>query len=191
MEGVGVGRLGRTSARYGQTTVVFTGPVRKWKKRWIPVSPSNNNNNNNTTNNNNTNNNNNGSHLVLYKWTPLSQTNNNNTNGADADAAAADDDKENEEVPPKRKFKYIPIAVTEEQEIEEVEEVEKVDEETKPTDSDLNADPALKIDGGLDEKPDINDVPMEENEEDNLRQDLNESIDLSLGLTAHEGDSDS
>ena len=36
MEGVGA-RLGRTSARYGPATT-FTGPVRKWRKEWVPVA---------------------------------------------------------------------------------------------------------------------------------------------------------
>jgi hypothetical protein len=173
---------------------MFTGPVRKWKKRWTHVSPPNNNNQINTNRTNSLNNgttthgNNNGSssHLFLYKWTPLSQINNNNSNATTNGAAAAEKNaiKEDEERP-KRKFKYIPIAVLEEQE-RELEEVEMVDEETKPTDIDPNAGPT-SITDGLDEKPDINDVPMEENEESNLRQDLNESFDL----TAHEGDSDS
>ncbi|KAH9617406.1 hypothetical protein KSS87_006580 [Heliosperma pusillum] len=35
MEGVGA-RLGRSSSRYG-TTTVFTGPVRKWHKNWVAV----------------------------------------------------------------------------------------------------------------------------------------------------------
>ncbi|KAF2530928.1 hypothetical protein F2Q70_00032891 [Brassica cretica] len=39
MEGVG-GRLGRSSTRYGGPATVFTGPVRKWKKKWVHVSPS-------------------------------------------------------------------------------------------------------------------------------------------------------
>uniref|UniRef100_A0A1D1ZAJ3 Protein CONTINUOUS VASCULAR RING 1 n=1 Tax=Anthurium amnicola TaxID=1678845 RepID=A0A1D1ZAJ3_9ARAE len=36
MEGVGA-RLGRSSTRYGPVTV-FSGPVRRWKKRWVHVS---------------------------------------------------------------------------------------------------------------------------------------------------------
>ncbi|KAA3478548.1 putative serine/threonine-protein kinase isoform X1 [Gossypium australe] len=199
MEGVGA-RLGRSSTRYGPVTV-FTGPVRKWKKKWVHVSPSNtgggggNNNNhsqNHHSNGNGTSNGNNGPHLVLFKWTPITQSQNNNkytNNSPKEDTVAAPEE------PPRRKFKYIPIAVIEEQKREaaENEAAENVDDEDKPSESDPSvAEPTSRTDG-FDEKPDINDVPMEENEEDDkmLRQDLNEStLDLSLGLTAHDGESD-
>lgn len=122
MEGVGA-RLGRSSTRYGPATV-FNGRVRKWKKRWVHVSPSNNNNNHNHSqqhhhinNANGTNatttpsNGNNGSHLLLYKWTPLTQTNNSNAaanhSNSNADKIPLKDDAPLE--PPRRKFKYIPV----------------------------------------------------------------------------------
>ncbi|KAK8591892.1 hypothetical protein V6N13_062488 [Hibiscus sabdariffa] len=191
MEGVGA-RFGRSSTRYGPATV-FTGPVRRWKKKWVHVSASNAGNNNNHSQNhhstNATSNGNNGTHIVLFKWTPISQSQNNNNSSKD-DAVAAPDE------PPRRKFKYIPIAVLEEQkgEAAENEAAEDVDDEAKPSETDPSvAEPTSRNDG-FDEKPDINDVPMEENEEDNkvVRQDLNEStLDLSLGLTAHDGESDS
>lgn len=115
MEGVGA-RLGRSSTRYGPATV-FTGPVRKWKKKWVHVSPSaasSNSNNNATTHNNNnhaSSNGNNGSHLLLYKWTPITQSQNNaNTNNSNGNAANAKDAApEPPEEPPRRKFKYIPV----------------------------------------------------------------------------------
>ncbi|KAK8629912.1 hypothetical protein V6N13_078729 [Hibiscus sabdariffa] len=196
MEGVGA-RFGRSSTRYGPATV-FTGPVRRWKKKWVHVSASNGGNNNNHSQNhhstNATPNGNNGTHIVLFKWTPISQTqnnnNNNNNNSSKDDAVAAPEE------PPRRKFKYIPIAVLEEQngEAAENEAAEDVDDEAKPSETDPSvAEPTSRNDG-FDEKPDINDVPMEENEEDNkvVRQDLNEStLDLSLGLTARDGESDS
>ena len=55
------------------------------------------------------------------------------------------------------------IAVLEEQKTDSAEDeaAEKVDDEAKPID--VDADASTK-DGGLDEKPDINDVPMEENQ---------------------------
>ncbi|KAJ0018466.1 hypothetical protein Pint_09709 [Pistacia integerrima] len=212
MEGVGA-RLGRSSTRYGPATV-FSGPVRKWKKRWIHVSPSNNNTNNSSnnhlshqnhhqhhiTNGNGSNSNgNNGSHLLLYKWTPLSQRDNNgngngNTNNGNGDKSSVKDDTTPEE-PPRRKFKYIPIAVLEEQKkAAESEAEENAENEAKPTDMEPSAvEPAPRSDG-FDEKPDINDVPMEENQDDEqvVRQDLNETtLDLSLGLKAHDGDSNS
>lgn len=70
-------------------------------------------------------------------------------------------------------------------EAEEQEASEKFDDESKPSDTDrIAAGPVSKSDSA-DEKPDINDVPMEENQDGNqvVRQDLNEStLDLSLGL---------
>ncbi|KAK8524298.1 hypothetical protein V6N13_015326 [Hibiscus sabdariffa] len=135
MEGVGA-RFGRSSTRYGPPTV-FTGPVRKWKKKWV-------------------------------------HTNNNNNSTDDDDVAAPEE-------PPRRKFKYIPIAVLEEQ---NKEAAENVDDEAKPSESDPSAAEPTSRNDGFDEKPDINDTPMDESQEDNkiVRQDLNEStLDLSLG----------
>ncbi|KAK2653017.1 hypothetical protein Ddye_012873 [Dipteronia dyeriana] len=211
MEGVGA-RQGRSSSRYGPPTV-FSGPVRKWKKRWIHVSPSNINNNNHSNqnhhhhhhNNNNvvngsTVNGNNGSHLLLYKWTPLIQKDgsNNNSNGnvnSNGEKSSAKDDMTPEEEPPRRKFKYIPIAVLEEQKkASEIEAAENPNNEAKPADTEANTAEPTHRTCGFDEKPDINDVPMEENQDNGqiVRQDLNEStLDLSLGLKAHKGDSNS
>ncbi|KAI5604900.1 hypothetical protein BDE02_01G317200 [Populus trichocarpa] len=107
MEGVG-SRLGRSSSRYGlsATATVLNGPVRKWKRKWVHVSPSptlnyRNNSHSNGHNNNNNNNNNNGSRLLLCRWTPLPPS------GAAAATSSSED-------PPKRKFRYTPIAVLEE-----------------------------------------------------------------------------
>ncbi|XP_057961192.1 uncharacterized protein LOC131153131 [Malania oleifera] len=198
MEGVGA-RLGRSSTRYGPATV-FNGPVRKWKKKWVHVSPSgaaaaaaaavaN-----NLSQTNNGTNGNNGSHLLLYKWTPISQSSN-NSNGdksSGKDAASAVATTAATEEPPRRRFKYVPIAVLEEQKNEAA---EKADDEAKPIDTDPSeAEPTSKS-NGFDEKPDINDVPMEESQAIDIaqvaRQDLNESLDLSLGLMARDGDHDS
>ncbi|KAK7840061.1 uncharacterized protein LOC112007423 [Quercus suber] len=222
MEGVGA-RLGRTSTRYGPATV-FTGPVRKWKKKWVHVAPStkDNNSHNNSnhshqihnhggataaaTANGTSTNGNNGSHLLLYKWTPITQSqntnnnnnnnnNSNNVNGGDKhDVAAAPEE------PPRRKIRYIPIAVLEEQKNEDAENeaAENVDDDDdddddKQIDIDPNATESTAKVEVLDEKPDINDVPMEENQDNNqlVRQDLNErTLDLSLGLKAHDDDHD-
>ncbi|KAG9147405.1 hypothetical protein Leryth_019666 [Lithospermum erythrorhizon] len=156
MEGVG-GRLGRTSSRYGPTTV-FTGPVRRWKKKWTHITAS-------STNNNSTPNT---SHLLLFKWTPLNC--NNGDKGSKEDDVSGDH-------PPKRKFKYVPVAVLEEQKLEASEQLE---DETLETDT--NVEPTSNSDE-LDEKPDINDVPMEEcqgvESKQEERQDLNESLDLN------------
>ncbi|XP_011000664.1 PREDICTED: probable basic-leucine zipper transcription factor E [Populus euphratica] len=213
MEGVGA-RLGRSSTRYGPATV-FSGPVRKWKKRWVHVTPPSSSSNHNNThshhhhhaisngtaaaNNSSSSNGNNGSHLLLYKWTPLSQSNgssspspatNNNGNSNNDDnknnANLSNGDAPDE--PPRRKFKYIPVDLLEKQkkEAEEQEALEKVDDESKLYDTDPKAELVSKSDSA-EEKPDINDIPMEENEDDNqvVRQDLNEStLDLSLGLVS-------
>ncbi|KAJ4980594.1 hypothetical protein NE237_031431 [Protea cynaroides] len=182
MEGVGA-RLGRSSTRYGPATV-FNGPVRKWKKKWIHVSPSNTvNHQSNGTNGNN------GSHLLLYKWTPLSLSNNNNgdkTTSEDDNAAAQPEE------PPRKKFRYVPIALLEEQ---KKEAAEKADEEAKPSDIDPSAGEESKSDDGSNGKPDINDVPMERaqpsDKDQSAPQELSETnLDLSLGLKARDGDHD-
>nr|DAD23520.1 TPA_asm: hypothetical protein HUJ06_024983 [Nelumbo nucifera] len=175
MEGVGA-RLGRSSTRYGPATV-FSGPVRKWKKKWVHVSSSSA--TNHTPQPNGTNGNN-GSHLLLYKWTPITRSNNNNNgdkNSAKDDNTAAVAPPEE---PPKRKFRYVPdllkikcivyvqnfssycplIAVLEEQKMEAD---EKTDEETKPSDADPSGGGTPRSDSS-NGKPDINDVPMEENQ---------------------------
>ncbi|XP_058758747.1 uncharacterized protein LOC131632000 [Vicia villosa] len=198
MEGVGA-RLGRSSTRYGPATV-FTGPVRKWKKKWVHVSPSsassNSNNNANHNHGSSNNGNNNGSHLLLYKWTPITQSQNTNNNGSHGNVKDAQ--IEPVEEPPRRKFKYVPVAVLEEQKNEatEIDEVaEKVEDESNPIEADSSAAEPTSKNEILDEKPDINDVPMEESEPQDknqvVRQDLNESLDLSLGLTSHDEENDS
>ncbi|KAK7332389.1 hypothetical protein VNO80_29140 [Phaseolus coccineus] len=199
MEGVGA-RLGRSSTRYGPATV-FTGPVRKWKKKWVHVAPSSASSNSHTNHNHNHTHSSNASHLLLYKWTPITQShntnNNNNSNSATANGNAKDVPPEQPEEPPRRKFKYVPVALLEEQrnEAAENEAAEKVDE-SKPIDADSGAAEPARKNETLDEKPDINDVPMEESQSQYknqvVRQDLNEStLDLSLGLTSHEDEHDS
>ncbi|PIN21301.1 hypothetical protein CDL12_05995 [Handroanthus impetiginosus] len=200
MEGVGA-RFGRSSTRYGGPTSVFTGPVRKWKKKWVHVPPSNSNHHNHTAANGTVNGSNGSSHLLLYKWTPMapsqtkegSQNDNNSSNNGNAESKNSDgDDDVAAEEPPRRKFKYIPIIVLEEQKNES----EQTDDETKPLESSINTGEATPKSDGYDEKPDINDVPMDENQAtDNSpvqRQDLNErTLDLSLGLKAHDGENKS
>ncbi|XP_058733511.1 uncharacterized protein LOC131605134 [Vicia villosa] len=110
MEGVGA-RLGRSSTRYGPATV-FTRPVRKWKKKWVHVSPSSasSNSKNNTNHNRGSSNNtyNNDSHLLLlYKWTTITESQNANNNGSNGNVKDAQ--IEPVEEPPRRKFKYVPV----------------------------------------------------------------------------------
>ncbi|KAL3627410.1 hypothetical protein CASFOL_028773 [Castilleja foliolosa] len=198
MEGVGA-RLGRSSSRYGPTTV-FTGPVRKWKKKWISVPPSNSNNHNHTAANGAIRESNgSASHLLLYKWSPITPSQNKDGNG-NADSKASEDDAVEAEEPPRRKFKYIPIAVLEEQNNELSEQIEEqteeqIEDEAKPNETNENTEEASKS-HGYDEKPDINDVPMDENEalENSTveRHDLNESpLELSLGLKADKEENES
>ncbi|RWW28696.1 hypothetical protein GW17_00006816 [Ensete ventricosum] len=161
MEVVG-GRLGRLSTRYAPATV-FSGPVRKWKKRWIPLSAPNSNAAANADGAR--------SNLLLYKWAPVSSP----ANGAPQ-----------AEEPPPKKFRFVPvtdpllsdgflfrfqlyslvpsqadlvrsISVIEEQ---KQEAAEKLDDENKP----VEADPSLQpnqIDSS-DSKPDMNNIAVEE-----------------------------
>ncbi|XP_019426357.1 PREDICTED: uncharacterized protein LOC109334837 [Lupinus angustifolius] len=184
MEAVGA-RLGRSSTRYGPATV-FTGPVRKWKKKWVHISPSSSNSNTNHSHSHSSNGSN-GSQLQLYKWTPITLSQNNTNGNSDAGKEEAEALEES----PRKKFKYIPVAVLEERN----EAAEKVEDEAKPIDADPSVAEPTRKNENWDEKPDINDVPMEESESQDknqvVRQDLNESLDLSLGLTSHDDELDS
>ncbi|KAJ8526251.1 hypothetical protein K7X08_028728 [Anisodus acutangulus] len=192
MEGVGA-RFGRSSTRYCPTTV-FTGPVRRWKKKWIHVRSVK----KTTATNGGVNGNNNGSHLMFLKWTPITVgQNNSNSSSADKDGDSESNDSNDVisiEEPRKRKFKYIPISLLEDQKNEISDQDE---DEAKPMEADANTGEPTSQDDDCDEKPDINDVPMEENQDPEdkppERQDLNEStLDLSLGFRAHEeNDADS
>ncbi|CAM8905727.1 unnamed protein product [Rhodiola kirilowii] len=193
MEAVGA-RLGRSSNRYG-TTTVFTGPVRKWKKKWIHVAPPSSasngssrdrDGNHQSSQSANGSNSSNGPNVMLYKWTPISQKENSGENG---ETTPVKDDGVVER--PRKKLKYIPIALLEEQKNEASEHME---EETKATKADPSSDEQASKANSADEKPDMNDTPMQENEEidaadgeQEKRQDLNKTtLDLSLGLTAHD-----
>ncbi|CAI8596653.1 unnamed protein product [Vicia faba] len=105
METVGSTRLGRASSRYG-APAVFSGPVRKWEKKWVHVSPS-------SFNNSNSKNSNGSSRLLLRRWTPVTNR------------SSADDARDVSDEPPRRKFRYTPIALLEEQKKGAVEKVEK------------------------------------------------------------------
>ncbi|KAL2322719.1 hypothetical protein Fmac_027098 [Flemingia macrophylla] len=89
MEAVG-SRLSRASSRYG-APAVFSGPVRKWKKKWVHVTPSS------LPNHSHSNNPTSSSRLLLRRWTP--------TTADDAAATVADD-------PPRRKFRYTPVCAS-------------------------------------------------------------------------------
>ncbi|XP_047946771.1 uncharacterized protein LOC125193086 [Salvia hispanica] len=190
MEGVGA-RFGRSSTRFSGPATVFTGPVRKWKKKWVHVPPPNSNNHHHAASNGNANGSNASSHLQFYKWTPIAPTQSKDSNGSDnGNADSTKDEDVAAEKPPKRRFKYIPIVVLEEQKVESSEQME---DENKSSED--NSD-AVEATSRGDEKPDMNDVPMDENQASETnreeRQDLNIStLDLSLGLKAHDGENDS
>ncbi|KAF5727938.1 hypothetical protein HS088_TW21G00078 [Tripterygium wilfordii] len=174
MEGVG-SRLGRASSRYGPaaTASVFSGPVRKWKKRWVNVSPSpaigsQSQSNVHRRSNGNGSNNGSSSRLVLCRWTPLPTTT----------AAADDEATPGEEAPPKRRFRYIPVSVIEEQ---------------KRRSAKNDEDEANKSEISL-----VKDSPTSEGIElnaDPLKKDAQDSeigrLDLGLSLKGHTGDRDS
>ncbi|GLJ48460.1 hypothetical protein SUGI_1022950 [Cryptomeria japonica] len=96
MESGGTRMGSRSSTRYGPASV-FSGPVRKWKKRWIPY-PSSSSTTTSTSSTAPT------SKLCLYKWTSI--------NGGTKDETA--------EEPPPRKVHYVPACVIEEQRKEAV-----------------------------------------------------------------------
>ncbi|KAK9269004.1 hypothetical protein L1049_000772 [Liquidambar formosana] len=176
MEGVG-SRLGRASARYGPATV-FNGPVRKWKKKWVQVSSSNVTYQNSQSQSNG---HNSGSRLLLCKWTPSS-------GAGDSELSSA-----LPEEPPRRKFRYTPIAVLENQKREA--EV-KVDDEAKASDTDqATAMPTSKSDD-IYGKPNIVDISMKENQASNKnvlspRDSTKRHLDLGLCLTGQDDNQDS
>ncbi|GMP65225.1 hypothetical protein CsSME_00026118 [Camellia sinensis var. sinensis] len=202
MEGVG-SRLGRASSRYGlptttttaaaaaTTTTVFTGPVRKWKKRWVHVSSSSSYRNNNSSNNKsstrpNTKNGNGGngngngsgsgskaSALLLCRWTPISPS--------DSDNNSVIPDE-----PPRRKFRYTPIVALEQKK----EAAEKVDDkaETSMAHS-LTIGTTTKSNDAY-EKPNTEGAFLEEIQAANknllARQHSNTShLNLDLGFKSH------
>ncbi|CAN6803999.1 unnamed protein product [Brassica oleracea] len=198
MEGVG-GRLGRSSTRYGGPATVFTGPVRKWKKKWVHVSPSTKKLNHSSSSA--ASDAANGSHLLFFKWAPLSQSGNGNEDGKSESPSPSEDTLATvaaEDPPRRRRFKYVPIAVLEEQknEVTEIEEDDKVEEEEQKKEIEQEASAAELSDkrAQVEEKPDMNDVPMEDNqqeEEKTVRPDLNESTkDSGLNLNANDVDSE-
>ncbi|GAB2224712.1 hypothetical protein Droror1_Dr00005480 [Drosera rotundifolia] len=192
MEGVGA-RLGRSSNRYGPTTV-FTGPVRKWKKKWVNVAPHSSSTTTTTSNNTSHHHNHvqsvvNGSvQLLLFKWSPISN------GGGGEESNGRNEEEESDGVREgkrrRRKYKYIPVAALDEHK-------RQTEEVTDDDDDDTTHGPYSKK-GSLGEKPDINDVPMEESQKSrrngkaSARQDLNVStLDLSLGLSSHEDEHES
>jgi len=106
MEGVGA-RLGRTSARYGPATT-FTGPVRKWRKEWVPVAAAAV--NANASANGGTASStgmgsgggSRGNNLLLFKWTPV-----NGTNGG----GGGDGEQQQAAETATRRRRYVPVRI--------------------------------------------------------------------------------
>ncbi|ONK80536.1 uncharacterized protein A4U43_C01F18920 [Asparagus officinalis] len=154
MEGVGA-RLGRSSTRF-QPAVAFTGPVRKWTKRWVPLpNPSTTSNNSSSSNPNKTSNSE-PSNLMLYKWTPISPSKN------DGVPATPED-------PPKRKFRYVPVSVTKNQKQDAAED----------SGSEGGSSPQPTTEDGSSGKTNRDDVLMEDAQE--AAEEANETnLDLNL-----------
>ncbi|XP_062077621.1 uncharacterized protein LOC133782361 [Humulus lupulus] len=182
MEGVG-SRLGRASSRYGPAATVFNGPVRKWKKKWVQVSSSS----SSTLNaySHNPQSQSNGTptpRLLLCRWTPT-----NTTSAAAADGCGGAQVEE----PPRRKFRYTPIAVLEEQ--KRVAEKKMEDEEKTNEMVDHSTTGPTTMSDEKHGKPNTDDVLKEETDvtEMNGVQDSNLStLDLGLGLNSPNDNSD-
>ncbi|BFG29675.1 hypothetical protein CerSpe_159490 [Prunus speciosa] len=178
MEGVG-SRLGRASSRYGQTTTVFSGPVRRWKKKWVHVPSSS-----SATYQNphsQSNGNNNSSRLLLRRWTPISP--------ATVAAELLSGSGASMEEPPRRKFRYTPVSVLEEQKKAakgKVGDVVKASEGGQSIATSTKMHENSNIDQVMEEQ-------AEELDEDHSGlQDSNGShLDLDLGLKGHSANRDS
>ncbi|ERM96994.1 B-cell CLL/lymphoma 7 protein family member A [Amborella trichopoda] len=160
-------RMGsRSSTRYGPAAV-FTGPVRKWKKKWVHISPPNSNPTSST-------------HLRLYKWTASPSTTKDDDSATPPDTTTTPTQEE----PPRRRVRYVPVAVLEEQ---RKEASEKVDEETKPSDT-TTSSPGTTKHEGLDGEAEPTEVAMEDAQAVDKDQpggtQLSSSLDLNLGLKA-------
>lgn len=166
MEGAG-SRLGRSSSRYG-TTTVFSGPVRRWEKRWVQVASSS-----LTYSQSNANN---GSRLLLRRWTPITQSNSCDRENTSGDA----------EERPRRKFRYTPVALLEERK----ERAKTVDDATNSETSQPTKVSTL-ISNSLYDKPDMNVVLVEETQASNkdrlsLHDTTMSQLDLGLCLKRDE-----
>jgi hypothetical protein len=107
MEGVGA-RLGRTSARYGPAAT-FTGPVRKWRKEWVPVAAASASANGGAASSTGTGSGrgSRGNNLLLFKWTPVNGANGGGggREGEQHAAAAAAADTST------RRRRYVPVRI--------------------------------------------------------------------------------
>lgn len=167
MEGTGQ-RLSRVYSRYGfgpaPSAPAFTGPVRKWKRKWVPSEPSK----DNAVA---------GNHrhqhqhqeqeqeqeqdtpsLLLCRWTPLTSS------GESSE-------------PSKRKFRYTPVIAFEEKKKEAVKRLN--DDAAIRTKNQSSADVIMTIDMPF-EKPKFNDNFMEEMKEPDEDHAYLENLDMQL-----------
>ncbi|TKY46955.1 hypothetical protein E2542_SST29006 [Spatholobus suberectus] len=158
MEAVG-SRLSRASSRYG-APAVFSGPVRKWKKKWVHVTPSSlpSNSHSHAANSNAS------SRLLLRRWTPT-------TADDDDDAGTVSDE------PPRRKFRYTPIAVLEQKKMMVVKA-----ECEPPTDSDQLAARQTNVTHEMHGKLNMNEM-LEETMDSNIGK-----LDLGLNFQSNNGE---
>ncbi|XP_058788124.1 uncharacterized protein LOC131662372 [Vicia villosa] len=161
METVGSTRMGRASSRYG-APAVFSGPVRKWEKKWVHVSPSSFNNNNNNKNSNGS------SRLLLRRWTPV------------ANRSSAEDARDVSDEPPRRKFRYTPIAVLEEQQKKGA--VEKVENEPIIESDQLTASQTI-VNREVHRKLNMNEI-SEDSKDSNMSK-----VDLGLDFQGNNAES--
>ncbi|KAE8704334.1 Co-chaperone GrpE family protein, putative isoform 1 [Hibiscus syriacus] len=166
MEGVGSARLGRASARYGGSTAVFSGPVRKWRKKWVHVSPSS------TAKHSQPNGNGSAaSSILLCRWTPLSF--------AESGSSAVDGEGEEQQQPPKRKFRYTPVVMIEEERKKAA--AKQVEDEAKADDNKTEQSPDLQSSKTGNEL-NMNDILKNEIQGSNTS-----NLDLGLCLKGHDG----
>ncbi|CAM0911336.1 unnamed protein product [Alopecurus aequalis] len=175
MEGVGA-RLGRSSARYGPATT-FTGPVRKWRKEWIPIAAAT------ATATpaavSSTGTGSRGNNLVLFKWTPL-----NGTNGR----VGVDEELTVPAEMATRRRRYVPVSVVEDQRQESA----KSDDENKANDGEPSSAETEQSNG----KTNIDDTLMDESQvSDEVRDSGNNvggtDLNLNFGPKDPNGDDES
>ncbi|XP_027171495.1 uncharacterized protein LOC113771070 [Coffea eugenioides] len=159
MEGTGQ-RLSRFYSRYGlgpaPSAPVFTGPVRKWKRKWVPSEP--NKDNAVSGKRGHQHQEQDAPSLLLCRWTPL------NSSGESSE-------------PSKRKFRYTPVIAFEEKKKEAVERLD--DDAARIEKNQSRADVIMTIDMPF-EKPHFNDNFVEEMKEPGEDHAYFENLDLQL-----------
>ncbi|XP_051187117.1 uncharacterized protein [Lolium perenne] len=173
MEGVGA-RLGRSSARYGPATT-FTGPVRKWRKEWVPIAAATG--SATSTAASSTGAGSRGNNLVLFKWTPLNGAN--GRGGGDEELTAP------AEMATRRR-RYVPVSVAEDQRQESA----KSDDENKANDGEPSSTETEQSNG----KTNIDDTFMDESQASDEVRDSGDNVggtDLNLNFGPKDPNGDS